>query len=753
MTPVNRWKLVSLVLAGCLSYAWWSPDAKSHTQERAAQGRTKGSRISAKLAGMSTDELVRQLFAAKTVDQLVPLAERLGVVGDNDAIDAVLPLTKDPRAGVPEAIVAAFGEIATEHAVDVLIKMATDPRDDLRIAAIEALGATGNRRAEPVLIETAEKMQDAAQQYAITALADLGSERAIEVIARVASHPTDSAAHAVRALARMESPQAKAALVALVDSPSVTVAMNAIGELREVDEAMVEKLAGIVAEGDRELTGVALAALARAGEAGLPVLKEAALDGAIDVRLAAMAAMADLDNPQVLETLRTILETEEGRVAEGAASAIASIDSDEAREVLISAALADEAGTTRAVEFLMRQTGPEVDQALLVIAKSESKGRWDAVEHLLRAGNADALELAVGQARGGPSDDTKLAAMEALADSGNPAALDSLVEIVRAGGDLKARALGILGAARPEDAVVAKLLSESVQSGDTDVAAAAATALAKVGTPEARDALVAALRSSDVDVARNAAASLARFRVTDDVTAAMSSAITNHPDLKQHVMHQLIGAGSPLGIELAKQALTGVASGDHYGSSHQEAYRAISALEQAGTPAAFDVLAQSARSGDANIRAEVIASLGNTGDKRASEVVSHALRDEEASVRHAALRTLGTLGTTQARELIVGASRSTLTEDRRQAAATLRRFDDQNSTRRLTELIRDPEASVAYVAIDAVSERPEAQPALRALVGDNNVSRSIRREAAQALSYRGVTDPTIEELLASYYPE
>ncbi|HEY5944194.1 MAG TPA: HEAT repeat domain-containing protein, partial [Kofleriaceae bacterium] len=565
--------------------------------------------------------------------------------------------------------------------------------------------------------------------------------RGVEVLAKIASHPTEIATSAVRALAKIELPSAKAAILALVDSPSLAVASTAIGELKDFDAALVAKLAAIVHGGDHELVAVTLGALARAGKAGMPVLREAALEGAIDTRIAAMNAMVEVDDPQVLETLHAILDNEDGRLADAAAAAIANLDSDEAREVLISAALSDRASETRVVEYLMSQSGPEVEQALLVIAKSDSKERWDAASHLIKGGNAEALALAVGEARSGSDETVKLAAMEALAEAGSQPAVEALIDIVRSSGDLKPRALGMLGDARPDDPVVAKLLHDSVQSSNPDEAAAAATALSKVGTPDARDALVAAVRSADLDVARNAAASLSKFRLTDDVTAALRSAIVAHPELKVAVMQQLVAGGSPFGLALAKQAISG--------DDGQEAYRAMSALEQAASPAAFDILSIGVHSRDASIRAESVATLGNMGDKRALDVVSQALRDSEPNVRYAAVRTLGSMGTEKARDVIVGLSRSGNVDDRRAAVANLRRFEDQGTTRRLMELMRDPDPSVAYTAIDASAERPEAQSALRGLLSDPSVPRSVRRDAAQSLSYRGVTDPSIDSLLTS----
>jgi HEAT repeat protein len=741
VTSVNRWKLISVVLAGCLTYSWWGGAAHSRVTPTSTN-RLKGPlRVSAAALGISTEELVRQLFATKDIEEFKLLAEKLGMVGDDDAIDAVLPLLQDARTGVPEAIVAAFGVIATEHAVDVLIKTAADPRDELRIAAISALGMTHNKRAEPVLVETAQDNDDAAQLTAVYALGELATERTVEVLAQLASHPTEIASTAMTVLGRIELPSARAAIIALVDSPSLVVAATAINELENPDAEMVAKLAQIVKGGDDELVAASLGALARAGAAGLPILREAALTGAMDVRLAAMNAMTDIDDPQVLETLRSILDHEEGRLAEAAATSISNLDTDEAREVLISAALSDRATETGAVSALMRQTGPEVEQALLVIAKSDSKERWDAVEHLVSGGNAEALALAVGEARGGSSDETKIAAMEVLASAGGQPAIDSLIDIVRSSGELKPRALAILGESRPDDPVVAKLLRDSVQSRDPDEAAAAAAALSKVGSEDARDALVAALASTDSNVARNAAGSLTKFRLTDDVSAALQAAVTAHPELKPQVMQQLIAGGSRYGIELAKQAITD-------GDAH-EAYRAINALESVGSPAAFEVLSLGARVKDGAIRAEAISSLGNLADKRAIDVIAQAIKDPEPQVKYAAVRALGQSGTAQARDMIVNLSRSSDVDDRRAAVTTLRRFEDQNTTRRLTELIRDPDPSVAYGAIDAAAERPEAMSAIRSLVLDANVPFSTRREAAQSLSYRGVTDSTIESLLST----
>lgn len=745
MTPLHRWKLISLVLAGCVSYSWWHGEASSGTASAPVHARYKGQlRISAAALGISTDELIRELFAAKTYDEMKPLAQRLGMVGDDAAIDAVRPLVDDPREGVPDLIIDAFGAIATNHAVDVLIELARDPRDEIRGAAAESLGATHSPRGEPILIELAER-PDEVRISAMRGLAELASDRAIEVLARLAGHTDEDAAAAVRALATIDKPAAHAALVALVDAPSVSVAAAAIGQLteRDLDPELITKLTAIVHAGDRTLVAPALAALANAGEAGVPVLREASLHGPIELRATAMGYLAEADRDAAIETLRTILENESGRAADAAALALAGIDSDDARDALISAALADESNG-RIVQYLLRQHGPDVEQALLVIAKSESGERWQAVSHLVKGGNAEALEVAVAEARTGDAEQ-RLSAMRALAAAGTSEATEALVGLVDHGGEVKARALEILAGARPDDPRVGKLLADALRSSDPEVAGAAASALAKVGTSDARDALVGALASSDSSVVANAASSLASYRMTDDMTAALRRAVAAHPELEPQVMAQLVGAGSPLGIELARKALTG--------DSPDLASRAISSLEQAGTPAALDALVEGARVGDAQVRAEAVASLGNVGDSRAPDLVAQAMRDSEPAVRVSAARALGQLATPKARDLLVQMTRSSDESDRRAAVASLSRFEGTDTTRRLSELVRDPSFGVAYAAVDALSDRNDGVPALRSLVTDTAASTYIRYQAARMLTYRGISDPTIDRVLNQAYDD
>ena len=74
---------------------------------------------------------------------------------DPDAIDAVMPLLQDPRTGVPEAIVRAFGAIATEHAVDVLINAPSASSGSPNVARIDGQATPVKPSGRPKLMNAA----------------------------------------------------------------------------------------------------------------------------------------------------------------------------------------------------------------------------------------------------------------------------------------------------------------------------------------------------------------------------------------------------------------------------------------------------------------------------------------------------------------------------------------------------------------------------------------------------------------------
>src|SRR5260221_2979009 len=378
MTPIKRWKLASATLAAGVAYLWLhdrQPDRIEHAgHSRAAIDRPVW--IDTRHANVSTDELVRRLLTTRNIAELRQLAQKLGVVGDDAAIDAVMPLLADKRPEVAPAIVAAFGEIGTEHAADILLEHVADHRDDVRAAVIDALGATHQARVEPVLVEIAHRSNDDVRTNAISALGALGTDTAVETLFELAdSGAAETSLLAIGALAETSNPAATTALVRLIDAPNLAVAAHAIESLTVVDATAMAHLEAIVRGGQAELVDAALHALAHAGPPALPTLRDIALHGNRDFRAAAIGALATIPGAETFATLREIVEHGDAVSADAAAGALATLDTPEARALLIAIAHSDRAAITHAAHHLLELEGADVDRALLDLARNDSDGR------------------------------------------------------------------------------------------------------------------------------------------------------------------------------------------------------------------------------------------------------------------------------------------------------------------------------------------------------------------------------------------
>jgi HEAT repeat protein len=371
--------------------------------------------------------------------------------------------------------------------------------------------------------------------------------------------------------------------------------------------------------------------------------------------------------------------------------------------------------------------------------------RHDVLTHLVSIGNADGTALAMQFAKVG-SDQDRLDAMRVFAAAGTPGALETLVTLVRnEHGDLKPDALRMLASARPTDPAVMEVVRESLHSSSTDEAVAAISVLGRAGNEEARDALVEALGNSDAQIAAAAVSAMEGFRPTDAAVAALRAAAETHPELELPVMQQLLTAGSPAGIALAEKAL-------YTEDGQYTAYRAVQALERAGTAEARDLVARSAvESRLSDVRSYAIQSLASSGDKRATDVATQALRDSDAYVRQMAAQALGTVRNDRGRDALIGMTRSQESSDRRMAALNLRSYEnDDRAAQRLVELMRDPDMSVAYTAIDAVSNTSDATSALGSLVRNSSMSYQLRWRAANALRNTGRMDSSTKAMVEAF---
>lgn len=728
----GRWKLLCGALAALTIYSW-TRNAGVEPVSHASASRPRSTayrpiRVSAAALGVSVDELVARLHASRSVSEIRTVAQQLGAVGDDAAIDDIRVLIADPRPGVADAIIEAIGAIGTDHAVDVLIEISKQHE----YAAYVALGTTGHERAETYLIGRARR----GNETAITALGALATDRAADVLYRIAASGGDETAEAaISTLGRMDTAASAKALAQLIDSPSVKTAERAIGAIETVNPQLLAKLTTIARSGEPALATAAVNAIAHAGTDGLPALRDIVTHGEnIELRAVAVRALGTAGGADVVDTLGELLEDGEAVLAQEAARALALIATPEARDQLISAALSDRAEASDAVSALVTIDSPEVEVALIEIAKAGEYGAGKALERLLARDIPEALDLVVERAKSDNMQE-RLAAFDLLAGAGTDEAAAKLIALVRADhSEAKVAALELVVRTRPADPQTLLLLRESLLGGEIDEQRAAATALGKVGTDEAREALVRALGSPDV--AHAALGALSAYRLDEATSSAIMSAASSNAELLPEAMRRLLSAGVADGLQLAQRALDG---------DETSAIRALQILGETSTPGAVELITRATRASSEDVRMTAIRSLGSQRDDKAVDAVAAALRDTSPGVRETAAGALNSIGGDRARDALLAMTRSAEASDRLTALQYLP--DDPASGVRMKELLRDPDSRVSYYALRGLVASQQNAHLARALVFDASAPYETRYHAARLLEGYGRIDEATQAWL------
>jgi HEAT repeat protein len=276
-----------------------------------------------------------------------------------------------------------------------------------------------------------------------------------------------------------------------------------------------------------------------------------------------------------------------------------------------------------------------------------------ACKRLARLGNRDsvpALTPLLGDAQ--LSHPARLA-LEAIPD---PAAGAALREATRRLKGLPlVGVIGSLGVRR--DAQAIGLLERLLADTDAQVAAAAAGALGRIGTPEAAKILLHALPKSAV---RNAVADAGLDCAEAAVrTGKLGEALTLYDRLASADVPTRIQAAALRGAILARES----AGADRLARQLEAADAtlfavAVGVAREMRDPAATRVLLAALPKLAIERRAVVLLALGDRGDRTARPVVVTAAASPAANVRVAALQALATLGTAEDLPLLLAAAAS-----------------------------------------------------------------------------------------------
>lgn len=677
--------------------------------------------------GVSTADLVDRIRHAKSLRDVAPVIEKLGVVGNDDAIDALAPLLADQRQGFAETILGLYAHIDTEHAVDLLLAHVHDDRPQVRYAAITALGTTLAARAETTLLDLSKQFDDDQEMSGVLAgLAELGTDRAVARLVELANGKQDDVAQlATQSISSVESPAAATALRKLVDSKNDKVASVALGLLDTIDDTLMTKLVAIVrAKGDAEQVQSALVALGQAGERALPVLRDVALHGDERAAEVAVASISTIGGPHAMPILGELLKSSQAGVVRSAAQVLANMGTADTRKLLMAAARTETGDRPDILSTLVDLTTPDVDVFLRDIAKHGTHAQQRVVlARLLKTNDASALAIATDLATKGDRDE-RFEAMRMLLESPKGAAI--VLDIARRErGTARMMVLGMLASHEPVAPGVVKLLTEQLTSGGREEATYAASELGQIDTPEARQALLDALGQSDGDLAAMAASSLVGAKMSDATKAALLTAARGNSRIFVSIIYPLVQAGIPEGEQLVKEAIDG--------NDEDSATQAVSAIAQKDTPEARQLLQRALVSNKWSVKQTAIYSLTQLGDWGIDTLVQLA-HDQDSQTATAALQSLAQIGSERAEAAILDAGRSPKADTRLATVNALALLDDARTTKLLAKLVRDSDASVAAAAIHAVqSGGPEIEAALADLVDDTRADVGLRTAAAHQL--------------------
>lgn len=273
----------------------------------------------------------------------IAAARLLGMLGDKQAVDALLDKLADKNPRVREAAVEALGRVGDEKTVEVLIAKLEDRDPDFRLHTIRALARLGDERAVPSLVKRLDDKVLEVRIAAVSALGSLNSRKAVDPFLKKLedSSMKDSSVelqkHIIVALGKIGDKKAFSAILSLLDSPYPDIrkhaaeALGNLGDERAVS-SLIEKLADINPE-VRNASAYALGKLGdkRAVDPLLGMLKEKNPE----LRITAVYALGNLRTPQAISPLISMLDDDNPWVRKCAAEALGKIGDTKAVNSLV----------------------------------------------------------------------------------------------------------------------------------------------------------------------------------------------------------------------------------------------------------------------------------------------------------------------------------------------------------------------------------------------------------------------------------
>ena len=664
---------------------------------------------------------------------------------DEENAATIVAMLRDPDRDIRALALEALGSAPDLVDPWTLREAMQDPVDDVRAAAVRLASRRHSADVSDALVFVAERHWPLAQQAALesmpalvvrTGIPDEALYPLLSAIGRMESHPLPYEHGGLAALARAIGPSRLAESLGAGDR----VGLGAARLLLE--EGSAESLSALAErsdEGDPEMQLLISQAVERRGASEPrpaaepePEAVQPAESPAADAEppppsveedmLTGLARALEDPGPSVRERAREALGgLPHDQVAAWVGSALASDDPERARlgaEVAGAARLLDLApamveraltsqpdaqpGFVRALTEMA--IGPEFYSELLRSASSER--RPDAVRLVWQVGGRTVLPH-FHQFLDDPSAQVRVAALEVIGESGDPAAIETARSILERDSSpvVRATAISVIGRAGLDQREAS--LARALADPDPDVRAMAVEVLPTGMAGRAAHLLLQALSDEDERVWQAAVRHLAEVPERD--RGVVWTAIVQGPAHRREEV--------------------------------------LAALERAGGERLASLALEHLTDPDPTVRTLAITLAGRSGTAEGARVMASALQDPAPAVRRAAALAIAGLRAADSIPALAGCLYDPDVEVRVDAVRGLAEIDNDDVLTPLISALKDPEVRVREVASDALIRWQSPAVARRLAVALTQPS--LRRQAADALARMGMSavEPLVDLLL------
>ena len=747
MTSVGKWKIATYILAATTAGSLWygrggtagepstKPAARDASYDKRLTSLTR-LRLPASTAGFDEDQLLRDLRAARSIQEIRILCERLGIFGSDRSLEALEELSQT-RLDATGVAILAMGGIGSDNATERLIRLADSGRSSVMYWAVRGLAKTGNRRAHAQLYDWAEGSQRSLKLAAIDSLGEVRSDEALDVLVK-ASKDTDSETlrRVLGAAGIMATPEAVSLVLDIADRGNRQLRLAALRSMpRTLNAEQQEWLMDVLTASDEQCASLAAEALgkAKAGDA-LPLLIDAAKQGSKELRRGAVRGLASLGGDAARDAIAKLFVTAHATDAYELGRALLDTGGAEGRKSFLAVMKKGHPGRAELIGLLHDFSGDDVDALRIEIMKNGSaRERQNVMSQLVGSDDPEVATMMMKMAEYGSNND-RYSALNFLSQSSSKEAQKAIVKIASGRGQASIEALRILGNQRGSDPEVQVVLLDALYSGVPNKVQTAGWALASSGSEDGRAALIGAISSDNPMLANAAMSAIGQLGHGPEVIEALQTIASesDNPQLKSSALYQLANSQDPGSTDIVIEA---IAKGDNMASSM------VSVLLQRGGPDAKKVMDVALSSESAQTRSALANSLGSQGGPEAGAMLETLLTDSDASVKNAAVYALGSLGSKEAGERLVELASSGEVATRQTAISALGNSGDPRAGGIIAEAIASGESSLVQTAIySAHNAGPEVDEALLTLAENPDAEMYLRQQAANTVMNRGGVD-------------